>query len=108
VNPTSIDHTGASKGSVKSYTVGFILSIVLTAVAFELVMSGAWSRAGLSFAIIGAAVLQMLIHLHFFLHLDTSSAQRWNVLALLFTAIILVLFVGGSLWIMYNLNYRMM
>jgi cytochrome o ubiquinol oxidase operon protein cyoD len=108
VNQTSIDRAGASRGSVKSYTAGFILSIGLTAAAFGSVMSGAWSRPALLFTIIGAAVLQMLIHLHFFLHLDTSSAQRWNVLALLFTAMILVLFVGGSLWIMYNLNYRMM
>jgi cytochrome o ubiquinol oxidase operon protein cyoD len=108
VNQTSIDRPGATKGSVKSYIAGFILSIVLTAAAFGLVMSGAWSGPALLFPIIGAAVLQMLIQFHFFLHLDTSSAQRWNVLALLFTAMILVLFVGGSLWIMYDLNYRMM
>ncbi|MEJ2726659.1 MAG: cytochrome C oxidase subunit IV family protein, partial [Deltaproteobacteria bacterium] len=62
----------------------------------------------LLFAVIAAAVVQMLVHLHYFLHLNRSSAQRWNVLALLFTVLILCLFVGGSLWIMYNLNYRMM
>jgi cytochrome o ubiquinol oxidase operon protein cyoD len=48
------------------------------------------------------------VHLHYFLHLDTSSTARWNVLAIIFTLIIMVLFVGGTLWIMYNLNYRMM
>jgi cytochrome o ubiquinol oxidase operon protein cyoD len=46
--------------------------------------------------------------LHYFLHLDTSSAARWNVLALIFTFLIMILFVGGTLWIMSNLNYRMM
>jgi cytochrome o ubiquinol oxidase operon protein cyoD len=103
-----IDSAGASRGSLKSYGTGFILSIVLTAIAFALVMSGAVSRPALLFAVIAAAVVQMLVHLHYFLHLNRSSAQRWNVLALLFTVLILCLFVGGSLWIMYNLNYRMM
>ena len=60
------------------------------------------------YGIFGAAALQILVHLHYFLHLDTSSTMRWNVLALVFTVLILVLFVGGTLWIMANLNYRMM
>jgi cytochrome o ubiquinol oxidase operon protein cyoD len=58
--------------------------------------------------IFSAGIVQILVHLHYFLHLDTSSTARWNVLAIIFTLIIMVLFVGGTLWIMYNLNYRMM
>jgi cytochrome o ubiquinol oxidase operon protein cyoD len=108
MNQTHIDSTGASRGSFKSYGIGFILSVVLTASAFGLVMSGAVSRPTALAGIFGAAVAQILVHLHYFLHLDTSSAARWNVLALVFTVLILVLFVGGTLWIMSNLNYRMM
>jgi cytochrome o ubiquinol oxidase subunit IV len=52
--------------------------------------------------------VQILVHLHFFLHLDGSSAARWNVTALVFTILILALYVGGTLWIMFNLNSRMM
>ena len=108
MNETDIDSTGAGRGSFRSYGAGFILSVVLTAVAFGLVMSGAFSHGALLFGIFGAAALQILVHLHYFLHLDTSSTMRWNVLALVFTVLILVLFVGGTLWIMANLNYRMM
>jgi cytochrome o ubiquinol oxidase operon protein cyoD len=59
-------------------------------------------------AIFAAGLVQILVHLHYFLHLDTSSAAGWNVVALLFTLLILTLFVGGTLWIMWTLNYRMM
>ena len=103
-----INNTGANRGSLKSYSTGFILAIVLTVISFALVMSGMLSRAAALFGLILAAVLQMLVHLHYFLHLDRSSEERWNLLALLFTVMILILFVGGSLWIIYNLNSRMM
>jgi len=103
-----MDSSGASKGSFKSYTTGFILTLVLTVIPFALVMSGEVSRVAALSGLLGAAVMQILVHLHYFLHLDTSSAARWNVLALLFTLLIMIIFVGGTLWIMYNLNYRMM
>lgn len=107
MNHAQIDGTGASRGSFKSYTTGFTLSIVLTAIAFALVMSGSLPRPAVLFGIIGAALVQILVHLHYFLHLDTSSAARWNVLAILFTLLIMIIFVGGTIWIMVNLNYRM-
>jgi cytochrome o ubiquinol oxidase operon protein cyoD len=108
MNRAQVGSFGASRGSFKSYATGFILSIVLTVIAFALVMSGAVSRSVALFGLIFAAIVQILLHLHYFLHLDTSSAARWNVLALLFTLLIMALFVGGTIWIMYNLNYRMM
>ena len=106
---TSIDSSGVSRGSFKSYTIGFILSITLTAIAFALVMQdGAIPRGIVFVTIFVAATVQILAHLHFFLHMDTSSKARWNMLALVLTVLIMILFVGGSLWIMSNLNYRMM
>jgi cytochrome o ubiquinol oxidase operon protein cyoD len=108
MSQAQIESTGASKGSFGSYATGFILAIVLTVFAFALVISGALPRSVTLGGIFAAAIVQMLVHLHYFLHLDTSSAARWNVLALLFTVLIMVIFVGGTLWIMYNLNYRMM
>jgi len=83
-------------------------SLILTAIPFALVMSGAWSTAVALAGIGSAGLVQILVHLHYFLHLDTSSAARWNVLALMFTLAIMVLFVGGTIWIMFNLYYRMM
>ena len=108
MSQAAIDSTGASRGSLTSYLTGFVLSLILTAIPFALVMSGAWSSGAALAGIFGAGIVQILVHLHYFLHLDTSSTARWNVLALIFTLLIMVLFVGGTLWIMSNLNYRMM
>jgi cytochrome o ubiquinol oxidase subunit IV len=108
MNQASIESTGASGGSLKSYLTGFVLALILTAIPFALVMSGTLSSAAALAAIFSAACVQILVHLHYFLHLDTSSAARWNVLAMIFTILIMILFVGGTLWIMYTLNYRMM
>ncbi len=108
MSQAAVDSAGAGRGSLKSYLTGFVLSLILTAIPFALVMSGAWSVSAALAVIVIAGVAQILVHLHYFLHLDTSSAERWNVLALIFTLLIMILFVGGSLWIMYTLNYRMM
>lgn len=108
MSQASIDSTGVSRGSLKSYLTGFVLALILTAIPFALVMSGALSSWAIIAGIFVAGIVQILVHLHYFLHLDTTSAARWNVLALIFTLLIMVLFVGGTLWIMSNLNYRMM
>jgi cytochrome o ubiquinol oxidase subunit IV len=108
MSQASIDSSGASRGSLKSYLTGFVLSLILTAIPFALVMSGALSPSVTLAAIFSAGIVQILAHMHYFLHLDTSSAERWNVLALMFTFVIMVLFVGGTIWIMYDLYYRMM
>lgn len=105
----AINSAGAGTGSLKSYTIGFLLSVMLTGLAFALVMKGAAFPRWFVLTGIGlAAVVQVLVHLHYFLHLDGSSEARWNVLALIFTVFIMVLFVAGTLWIMYDLNVRMM
>ena len=109
MNQTPMDRIGASKGNFKTYAVGFILSMILIIIAFALVMEGEMVPRWTVFAgIFGTAILQILVHLHYFLHLDTSSAARWNIAALVFTVLIIILFVRGTLWIMSNLNYRMM
>jgi cytochrome o ubiquinol oxidase subunit IV len=108
MNQAHIDNSGASRGSFDAYFTGFIFSIALTVIAFGLVMSGEVSRKVMLLGICSAGILQILVHLHYFLHLDVSSEKRWNVLALLFTFLIMTIFVGGTLWVMYTLNYRMM
>ena len=107
MNQAHIQSSGASRGNLKSYITGFILSIVLTGIAFALVMTGMFSDTAVLFGIFAAAVVQILVHLHYFLHLDASSAMRWNVMALLLTLLIMTLFVWGTLWIMGYLNYRL-
>ncbi|MGD9503455.1 MAG: cytochrome o ubiquinol oxidase subunit IV [Syntrophobacteraceae bacterium] len=108
MNGSQVNGAGASIGGFKTYATGFILSVVLTAAAFAVAAYEALPRPVALSGLFGAAVLQILVHLRCFLHLNGSSASRWNVLALLFTVLILILFVGGTIWIMNSLNARMM
>ncbi|MCL6404323.1 cytochrome o ubiquinol oxidase subunit IV [Dickeya dadantii] len=102
------DHAGASHGSVKSYLIGFVLSIILTVIPFGLVMDGSASHSVILLTVLGCAVVQILVHLVYFLHLNTSSEERWNVVAIVFTALIIAIVVVGSLWIMMNAHHNMM
>ena len=106
------DHaSGAIKGhgSKRSYLIGFALSSVLTAIPFWLVMSGVLGNPGLTAAaVIVFAVLQILVHTICFLHVNTQSEGGWTIIAYLFTAVILLITIAGSLWIMYHLNSNMM
>lgn len=94
-------------GTLKGYATGFILSVVLTAVPFALVMNGSLPRSTIMVGIFLAALVQVVVHLHYFLHLDTSARERDNVLSLLFTGLIMVIFIAGTIWIMVNLRERM-
>jgi len=99
---------GASHSSAKSYVIGFVLAVILTVIPFKMVMGGMAAPATTLIVILALAVVQILVHLVYFLHMDRSSEQRWNVTALLFTALILLIVIAGSLWIMHNMNANMM
>lgn len=96
-------------GSRTHFWIGSILAIVLTAIPFWLVMTGvlkdAQTTAILIFAI---AFIQIVVHVVYFLHLDTRSEGGWTLLAFLFTVVIVVITIGGSIWVMYHLNTNMM
>jgi cytochrome o ubiquinol oxidase operon protein cyoD len=101
-------HTGASHGSVKSYIVGFIFSVLLTVVPFWMVMNpGESSYTTILYVVIGMAMLQILVQLVYFLHMNGSSESSWNTLAFVFTVLIIAILVVGSLWIMFHLNTNM-
>ncbi len=99
---------GAAHGSYGSYLIGFLLSIVLTAVPFILVMTRVMSGAALVVTVGVFALVQIGVHLVFFLHLNRSSEQRWNVIVFAYTVVVLAILVGASVWIMYHLNANMM
>ena len=103
----STDH-GASHGSVKTYMTGFILSIILTAIPFWMVMNGSASHAALIGTVLVAAVVQIVVHLVCFLHMNSKSDEGWNLTAFVFAVLIIAIVVIGSIWIMWNLNYNMM
>lgn len=94
-------------GSVKSYLTGFILSVILTLIPFIMVMNGSASKSTLMVVIAITAVIQLLVQLVCFLHLGTASDERWNLVSFIFTAIVIVLLVGLTIWIMWSLNANM-
>lgn len=104
----SVDNHGASHGSAKSYLIGFVLSVILTAIPFGMVMDGGFTHQTMLITVVAMAVVQIFVHLVYFLHMNTSSEERWNLVALVFTVLIIAIVVVGSLWIMYNLNINMM
>lgn len=96
-------------GTVGGYTIGFLLSVVLTAIPFWLVMAKVIPSSGLTAAVIlGFAVVQIVVHMVYFLHMNTKSEGGWNMLALIFTIVIVVITLAGSLWVMHHLNVNMM
>lgn len=106
----SHDHNsaGASHGNTKQYTIGFILSFILTVIPFGMVMAGGFGR-GIVMAVIAiTAVAQVLVQLVYFLHMNSSSEQRWNVIAFIYTVLCIAVLLVGSVWIMNYLHYNMM
>jgi cytochrome o ubiquinol oxidase operon protein cyoD len=90
-----------------TYVTGFILSVLLTLTAFLVVKDKLLNGRGLILILLGFATIQLVVQLLFFLHLDKESKPRWNLMTFLFAALVLLIVVGGSLWIMNSLNYRM-
>ena len=102
-------HGGAAHGSFRGYLIGFVLSVILTAIPFWLVMSGAIdNKQATAIVIMAFAVVQIVVHMVFFLHMNTTSEGGWSMLALIFTLILVVIVLTGSLWVMYHLNANMM
>lgn len=114
-----------------TYLFGFVLALILTLLAFGLVIIGAdvplgsiasllgvFSNVQISmgemphrFIVMGIFILafaQILVHLRYFLHLGLSPSQRWNTLSILFTLLIIIIMAGGTLWIIFSLNGLMM
>ncbi len=95
-----------AKHKLQQYTLGFALSVVLTMVAYLFTVNHVFTGWTLVYAIVALAVAQVVVQLIFFLHMGHESEPRWNLLALDFTLLIVVILVFGSLWIMGHLNYH--
>ena len=100
--------TEASHSGYKSYIIGFSLAVLFTLISFAFVMMDQVPKKVAFIGLSIAAALQMLVHVRYFLHLDNSREQRWNLVLFVFTAVLVFIFVGGTIWVMYTLNSRMM
>jgi cytochrome o ubiquinol oxidase subunit IV len=95
-------------GSMRDYVIGFVLSVILTAIPFWLVMERPLSNGATAAAILALAAVQIVVHMIYFLHLTPKAEGGWSVTALLFTIIVVVIMLSGSIWVMYHLNANMM
>jgi cytochrome o ubiquinol oxidase operon protein cyoD len=89
------------------YVIGLGLALLLTATSFFIAGTHLVWQPSIPVAIIVLAIAQMGVHLVFFLHITTGPDNTNNVLALAFGVLIVILVVGGSIWIMEHLNQNM-
>lgn len=99
--------SGTGQKTLKLYLTGFVLSIILTLIPFGVVAKQMFSAQNMLITLAVCAVLQLYVQVVCFLRLNTSREGRWTLTSFLFTILIVAILVGGSLWIMYNLNYNM-
>lgn len=102
-----MNHSASNTHGLRSYLTGFGLALSLTAIPFALVATNALPKSSTLIIIGIAAIIQILVHLRYFLHLDLKSTPRENLLAIMFATILIVIMVGGSFWIMFDLHRRM-
>ena len=94
--------------SLRDYAIGFALSVVLTAIPFALVMTGALPGAVTAVVILLLAVVQIIVHMVYFLHMSPKAEGGWSMVSMIFTIIVVVIMLAGSLWVMSHLHDNMM
>lgn len=103
------DEDGAPHSSFSGYMVGFVLSIVLTAIPFWLVMAGVITHRPTAVLVLGAfAVAQILVHMVCFLHMNGKVEGGWTLLSTIFTVVFVAIAIAGTLWVMFHMNENMM
>lgn len=103
------NHEGSFHFTLKGYVIGFILAVILTAIPFYLVMNGAFaSRATGIWVILALAIVQIVVHMIYFLHMNTKSDGGWTFMAFIFTVLLVIIVLVGSLWVMNSANELMM
>jgi cytochrome o ubiquinol oxidase operon protein cyoD len=95
------------KVTTRPYLIGVVLALVLTVIPFGFVAAHMLRPIQLIGVIDVAAIAQVVVHLRYFLHLDLKPSSQNQLIALCFAAVVLIILVGGTLWIMFHLNYRM-
>lgn len=95
-------------GTLKAYIIGFAASLGLTSIAFYLAIAKPFASPHLHYALIGLALVQATVQLLFFLHIGQEAKPRWESVVFWFMLLVLLIVVLGSIWIMFDLNYRMM
>ncbi|MHC5306419.1 cytochrome o ubiquinol oxidase subunit IV [Bartonella sp. LJL80] len=104
-------HDEAHGASTGKYMVGFILAVILTLASFIPVMQGMldnWAVSTKVIYLIGMALIQIVVQIVFFLHLNQGPDAKWNVGSMWFAAVCVFVIIGGTWWAISHLNYNMM
>lgn len=103
------DQAKSGHGTFKSYMIGFGLSVVLTLIPFWIVLGDVMDSTGWAIAIIFAmGAAQMIVHIHYFLHVSLKVEEGWQAMSMGLTVLLLVIVMAGSIWVMFNLDENMM
>jgi len=95
--------------TVGGYVTGFVLAVILTAIPFWLVMGKVLSNPTVTtWIILGLAMVQIYVHMVFFLHMTSKAEGGWAWMSLIFTLVLVVITLSGSLWITYHLKTNTM
>lgn len=105
------DHHGDAEphSSLRDYTIGFVLSVILTAIPFWLVMAKVVADRNTAVLVLGGfAVIQILVHMVYFLHMNGKVEGGWTMLSTIFTVVFVAIAIAGTLWVMFHMNANMM
>ena len=96
-------------GTKRDYVTGFVLSVILTVIPFGVVMAGGLGSTRLTaFVVLACAITQMVVHMVYFLHMNPRAEGGWTIISLVFTLIVLIIAVAGTIWVMYHMDANMM
>lgn len=95
-------------GSFKAYLNGFIISLFLTLLAFVFVFTEAFKGYTMLIVLASLAIIQAIFQVIYFLHLGKEDAPKWETMIFFFMVMVLLIIVLGSLWIMFDLDKRVM
>ncbi len=91
-------------GTISSYIVGFVLAVILTVIPFYMAMTGKPNF----YILVLFAVVQIVVHVVCFLHINGSQPQRWNLMTFIFAVLAVLIIAVGSVWVMENTMQNMM
>jgi len=102
-------HDAGPHSTFSGYMTGFVLSVILTAIPFWLVMAKVIADRNTAVLVLGGfAVIQILVHMVFFLHMNGKIEGGWTLLSTIFTVVFVAIAIAGTLWVMFHMNANMM
>lgn len=97
------------KITLTSRCIGFFGSLLLTLTAYFLITRpGLFSTSAVILTLFILAIVQFVLQSICFLNIWNGTGARWNLVIFLSTVSIILIILGGTLWIMHHLNYHMM